>query len=215
MSLLLIGAGPSDGGQSCACSGLQDFTSYTEVDPNSRIVVNSATKITVTQLPRNEDSRVYYDCACAPADDFDHDLETTCTDSSSDLAIGPFWAVSNVVDDGYYWAVNNSQAVQCYWYVPYGGASVDIRIYDTEVGASDASVSLSKDTKYYVTIDRPSATQVRCRIYSDSSRTTLVDTLTDTTTSGRTWDHFFAVNAWNGTPEGTVSFEVESLHIYA
>jgi len=39
---------------------VQDLTSYTEVDPNSRIAV-TANRVTATNLTRNEDAYVYKD----------------------------------------------------------------------------------------------------------------------------------------------------------
>ncbi|MEA3367159.1 MAG: hypothetical protein U9R68_03480 [Planctomycetota bacterium] len=52
-------------------------------------------------------------------------------------------------------------------------------------GTSDNHTGLSTATKYYCTIERASDTSIELRIYSDSGRSTLVDTLRVSVAAGR------------------------------
>ena len=182
--------------QQTAASAGEDLTTYTEVDPNSRFGVTADT-IMITDLQRDEDAYVYDDKGANAIDQFEHQVEVNLTSADDNGTIFG-WAISNVVEDGRYWQSNSSQAVDVRLQKVAG--TYRIGFYDADVGSYDYTESVSVGTTYYLTIDRQADTTIRCRIYGDSDRTSLVDTLTITCASGRKWRYLFAVNSYNSNP---------------
>jgi len=156
----------------------EDFTTYTEEsDPDTRINT-TATHIDAI-LRRDEDTYLYKDKG---ADHFgsswEHLVDATfvSADSSGSCAIP--WAVSNYIDDMQYWR-DNAKSHYCLFFY----RSVNTyRLYLQEKHNGDAHTvdystgSLSLGTPYYLTINK-SSTTLTCKIYTDSDRTSLYDTL--------------------------------------
>ena len=190
----------------------EDFTTYTEQDPNDRLSITANT-ITVTGLTRNEDAYVYDDKGADHfGATFEHLLDTQCSSSTEPYAASVCWAVSNLVDDAQYWWANQSQAADVYWY----NNPLEMIIVETEAQVSDTSVGLSADTRYYLAVERTGETALECRIYSDSARTTLVDTITVSLPSGRRYRYVFAVNSYNtggGFGDRAASGDVRNLDL--
>ena len=63
-----------------------------------------------------------------------------------------------------------------------------------------------------MTADRD-GTSLDLRIYSNSARTTLVDTLSVTIASGRTYRYVFAVVSHDYNDNDTISFDVKDLDL--
>ncbi len=118
------------------------------------------------------------------------------------------WALSNDLDDVKNWDDDDDEAVSV---TLVGAASPTLVLTDHETGASDTSTSLTTQTTYYCTVERTADTTVECRIYSDLGRTTLVDTLSVSVTSGRTWRYLVACNSYNDNEADAISFDVENL----
>jgi len=191
---------------------VEDFTGYTEVDPDTTITV-TATKIAVDEC--SDDTYVYDDKG---ADHFgaswDHDYEHTSRDISSGDKQGAV-AVSNTVDDAAAWLSNNNEAVGAYFRRYYDvGYKNRYFICDYEDGDTDGS-SYECDatgTKYYLTFKRTSETNVSLEIYSDSGRTSLEDTVSVTITSGRRYRYIFGIEH-SAAGSVTVDFDVENLDL--
>ena len=79
----------------------EDFTAFTEVDPNSRFVA-TASRITFTGLQRDETAYVYKDKGVDFFDgDFEHqfNVHITAGSGASPNALNEVWALGNVLDD--------------------------------------------------------------------------------------------------------------------
>ncbi|KKL72122.1 hypothetical protein LCGC14_2088070, partial [marine sediment metagenome] len=189
--------------------GIEDFTTFTEVDPGSDIVVTAA-KIAATTLTDSQDAHVYDDKG---ADHFttgwSHDFEITI--SGPDFATAGGWAISNVIDDVEFWRANSSQAVFVAFEIT---ATNAVRVYfsSPEDSSEVTFNSIDESTKYFFTVDITTATNVRCRIWSDSDRASLVTTLNVTVTSGRKWRYLFGINSWP-ISGGQLNIDVENMDI--
>ncbi len=135
-----------------------------------------------------------------------HDFEVTHQAGTTGRAA--VWALSNDLDDVKNWDDDDDEAVSV---TLVGAASPTLVLTDHETGASDTSTSLTTQTTYYCTVERTADTTVECRIYSDLGRTTLVDTLSVSVTSGRTWRYLVACNSYNDNEADAISFDVENL----
>lgn len=177
---------------------LEDFTTYTIVDAESRLTV-TANKIEGTNPRCDRDSLVHDDKGAAHfGATFEHDFKMNLRDVGM-MSGTSFWAVSNVVEDEKHWEDNNSQAVTAKVWRQYSDPYVVL--VDEETADSDSWTNPSVATSYYCTAERTSETAVELRIYSDASRETLVDTLSVTITSGRRYQHVFGwAIRFMGTP---------------
>jgi hypothetical protein len=136
----------------------ENFTTFTEVDPNSKWTIDSATKVSTSQLPARDNSYVYKDYGVDYFGDFIHwfDFKTTVVnnvDLSPDVIL---WAVANQIGTfksfgDYDLCINNIQ-----------GTTLRLRVYN--VNYIDAS-GLSVGTLYYSSVQR-SGTTLTLNIYS-------------------------------------------------
>ena len=151
---------------------LENYTTYTKVDPNGRFTLTT-NKTAVSGMTRNEAAYVYDDKGIAHfCSTCEHKFDVIII---SDVSFGQAttWAVSNALNDRQT-QFNNSDECMLVFLQP---ASNIFRLENIEAGTLDqAGVSIG--TQYYCTIERTSVTAIELRIYSDSGRTTLIDTLT-------------------------------------
>lgn len=194
----------------------ENYTTYTEVDANARLSVDSATQITATGLLRSDESYIYKDMGAAHfAGDFTHLLDTKHTASGSTVSDAAFWATTNAVDDMYGLRAASAKYLYAYWY---GNTPV---IYLQEgAGAtqySDGSVNLVTNTQYYMKVVRNEAVgtygTLYLYIYSDSGRTSLVDTLSVALHEKLDLRYVFAVSAYNDGNAASISFIVSNLDL--
>ena len=192
----------------------EDFSAYTETDPNGHISKTSS-RVTVTHMTIKEDACVYADkTANHFGATFKHDITATYVGYSSDdyYAQASVWAVSNTVDDSYGWDGNNNQAIHAA-FLAYDWILARNEESGTEDGYYHSPLSTDP---YYCTAERTSETAFEFRIYSNSARTTLVDTLTLAVTNGRRYRYAFAANSHNtGEGEGgdNISFYTENFDL--
>ena len=183
---------------------LQDFTTWTEVDPNSHITVTS-TKITFNPLIRNEDAYVYKDYGAAFwSGDFSHDF-TLKIDSGANNVGGVIggWLLANNIDDfkglqdaGYDFLVmqlnmNTTESVTVY--------EVILRERYSSTYYSDIwSGQAAEDTVYYCTLSRDEAVgtygTLYLDFYSDSGRTSLVKAMSVTLHANLDFRYLFALS---------------------
>ena len=76
----------------------EDFTTYTEADPNNHLSETSS-RVTAAALIRNESAYVYKDFGADHFDDFTHDFDMRCTAYSGDGAFFMTHSVSNALAD--------------------------------------------------------------------------------------------------------------------
>jgi len=174
--------------------GTEDFTTYTEVDPNSHISVTSTT--IDADVYENEEAYVYADKG---ADHFgaafEHDIEVTPDDWSSYWSEMGFGILTNVVDG---WKDLRNLSKQAVGIQLYGNPSaITFYIRDCEDGSNDSGGAVAEGTTRYLTIERTSETDIEARIYSDSGRTTLVDTISTTITSGRRYRYIMPASSYH------------------
>ena len=131
----------------------ENLTTYTEVDPNSRITI-SATRSNFVGLQRDEDAYVYSDKGVNYfSGDFEH-LIDIYLDSTSDGSTIVYWALENVVDD---WAGMQAGGGDALDIMFWTGAASEMRLYlhETVAGTTYADYyQIALDTLYYLTIKR-------------------------------------------------------------
>ena len=148
-----------------------DFTTYTEVDGTGKLTV-TATKITSDGSATGTDNFVYIDKTTDALDRLDVDSTIRIESTSSDNAVGGM-AISNTVgsyDD--FASTDISVLIK-----RTAGPVYKIHLVRGNFTADD-SYTGSADTPYYCTLKRFAGNDtVTLEIYSDSARTTLLDTL--------------------------------------
>jgi plastocyanin len=155
----------------------ENFTTYTEVDADGDITV-AANTITVDTMRITANSYVTKSHGANHFGNFEHKIDVRFTTLSTSNYTG-FWGISN----SHYTILSmdaNNEGVTT-WIANVGG---DYRIYlrDFTNDNSDFYGGLALSTSYYTTIKRDGTTAT-CKIYSDSARTNLLDTLTITCTN--------------------------------
>jgi hypothetical protein len=148
----------------------EDFTTYTEVDPNGKLTV-AAAKATGVDADRDEDVYLYKDFGANYFDALNINFEIFIASTSGAYALCGM-AVANVVGT----ASSMGATDVGLFALKVSAAYYDLRFYRYTV-ASDVFVC-SADTIYYCTLKRSAGSDtITCEIYSDAARTTLLDTL--------------------------------------
>lgn len=187
-----------------------DFTTFTEVDPGTKIAVTS-TKIDVTTMLDSDSARVYKDYGAGYfSGDFEHLITVYCNSSTVTGLANLVWAMSNATTEGVATATTPRIALRMYEET---ASSASLFFTEANDGGSstDTNVSLSLNTPYYLKIKRDEAVgtygTAYVYIYSDSGRTTLVDTLTVTLsgTATRDYRYLYAYAGW-GSEVGSYSW---------
>ena len=149
------------------------------MDEGDDIVV-TAKRCAFTALPREVDSHVYDDYGSGYFGDFniEFEAEITASDSQSILFL---CAVSNTIGSGAAWiSANDAIRVQAF----NNAGSLEVRLKDENTDNVDNYVDGGSTMNLlYFTFER-SSTTATLKIYSDSTRQTLVDTLTITCETG-------------------------------
>jgi hypothetical protein len=197
---------------------IENFTGYTEVDPSSSITKDSNT-IDWTAITRNEAAYVYSDKGAAHFDgDFEWQFEWEATSSS---ATGAFVCVGNLTN-----AVSTIRAIysasgSCFYCRDWRAASVN-EIGPVEMDGGSVYVDIyynpTTGTRYYITLDRDESIgtygQLRMRIYTDASRTTLVNTQTIALhTSKKDFRNVMPVSTWDDGVTDTKTGYIENLDL--
>lgn len=193
---------------------IEDWTTYTEVDPNSHISKTSSV-ITFTDLTRGETAYVYSDKGAAHFDgDFEHLVDTKQT-AHSDSGIFVCWALANDLNDYYHLIANNNSAI----IVRLSNATTVMTIYEIKGGGVTGSgnYTFAEGTRDYLKIKRDEAVgtygTVYCYIYSDAARTSLLATLSVTLTEKQDFRYVYGVNTYNDGNAYTVNGDVSNLDL--
>ena len=190
----------------------EDLRTYTEVDPNSRIAVTQY-KADMTLVSRDEAASVYIDMGVGAIDDFEHRGEFV-VNAQTDRGEVCCWAISNVADDAQAWTDNADEAVHLSYTFAAGYLFVTFR--NNENGDEETLSGINLGVRWWWTIDRLSDTILRLRLFSESSRTTLIDTMTVSVASGRTHRLLYAANSFDsGEAAKTISMISENLEVVA
>ena len=190
---------------------LEDFTTYTEVDPNNHITV-SQYHIDHNAY-RNEDAYVYKDKGSGFFTDFIHKVDVR-SDFAQENALGVVWSLQNDLNDVY--GIYNANKTCVYVFFYYRGADHTRRIclrevYNGSLYTTDW-VGADTNTWYYLTIEK-SGTSLTCKIYSDSARTNLLETLNLTLHGDWSFRYIFACNTYNSGHTYHMNVDVENLDL--
>lgn len=193
---------------------LEDYTTYTEVDPNSKIGVTSNT-ITANGIETNFDAYVYDDKGAAFFDeDYSQELDFQKTGGSSGNQFVYIWGLANVVAGGRA-LLTSYQAHQIIIF----GSNPVVRLLECRGGSfvSDDSIALSLNTRYWLTMIRDESIgangQLQCFIYSDSGRTVLVDTVSVLLASKQDFRYVYAINSDNHGSASSWSGDIQNLDL--
>lgn len=195
---------------------VEDFTTYTEVDPNSRLA-KTATRVIWTDLTGDEDAFVYVDKGANYfADDFTHLITANNTALGHDVGVY-CWVLTNVVDSvtNIYIANGDCLAVRLYGY----SGAYSITLTEIVGGAivTDA-YSISLNTAYYLKIVRDESFgangKLYCYIYSDTARTTPLATLSITLAAKRDFRYIHAANTGDSNRPASSSGYSENLELF-
>ena len=154
----------------------ENLTTYTEIDPNSHIVV-TADDITFTNINRNEAAYVYKDFGVDYFDssftiDFDFNIDT----QSSSFYL---WTLSNYVGGFTNILADLNEALTLFYSFTYGTTPY-LYISEADGGTiiDNEKIEIELETTYYVRIVRNetigSYGRLYCYLYSDSERTNLI-----------------------------------------
>lgn len=179
-----------------------DFTTFTETDASARLTVTS-TKITVTALQDSETARVVKDMGAAHfSGDYEHLVTVYCSNATVTGLPNVVWGVSNISNGN---IAGGGMGSDANWLRMYEETSTSASLFlqenDGGSGYTDANTTLSLNTPYYLKVKRDEAVgsfgTLYCYIYSDSGRTTLVDTLTVTLhTSKKDYQYLYGHAGW-------------------
>lgn len=184
---------------------IEDFGTYTEEDEDDGITVTSD-KVSY-DLHQQKERYLYKDFGVDHFTDFEHLVTLYFASGGNFLCNIIGWAMSNILDDlrGIYGASGDFiciifQSSLLYLYECDGGT------FYTD------SYNLNEDTPYYLTFEK-SGTAFTCKIYSDSARTNLVDTLELTLHSDYNFRYLYGCNTWKDGEDRGGSGYTEDLDL--
>ena len=156
----------------------EDFTTYTEVDVEGRSTVTS-TRVTVTGMERDDTCVVYKDFGAGFFGNFEHSLAGLFDTFTGVFGYMTLWSVGNSLAPTGAVQYASNVGIQALFSA---GNSAPAIVFEENAGDTTDNMLVSLDTVYYLEIERNSAistTSHFCRIYSNPSRTNLLDTLTN------------------------------------
>jgi len=194
----------------------EDFTTYTEVDPNSRIT-KTADRVTWTDLTRKEDAYVYKDKGVDHFNgDFEHLITIYLDAATTGGRTGALWGLTNIVDDEKGIADANEDELLVFFYYDGTDHWIYLREYHGGVATTDRCVC-ALDTPYYLKIKRDESIgtygRLYCYIYSNPERTTLVDTLQVDLHAKIDFRYIFSIQTYRDEASGTISGYSENLDL--
>jgi len=195
-----------------AMNVVENFTSYTEIDPNNHIELVGTNHIDYI-AHNDEDTYLYKDKGIDYfGSDWEHKLDLKPVSSSEAFDGTDVNLLSNDIDD----AMGLVDADKTY--VTIGvekhGSSYKFSVAECYLGSyySSALYTYTLGTWYYLTIQKV-GTSLTCKIYSDNLRTILLTTLSLTLHGDHKFRYIFPVNIWNDGWDKYLDMDVENLII--
>lgn len=182
-----------------ALATMEDLSGYNETDPASRMEVYGTNTVKITDLDKDEDCYLFKASATSTATGFTHRVHVNFSECDTVNSFY-FWALTSADDDLYDIDVaSGTWFGLVFAHSPLGTYKISIsRCLAGSLNAVDDYI-MSLDTDYYITIDITTGGTygtLRARIYSDSSRETLLDTLTYELIDNYTFTHV-GMSAYN------------------
>ena len=183
-----------------------DYSTFTEVDPNSHLALVGTNHLDFDAY-YNEDCYLYKDYGVGYFGDFTHKVDVRLVADTA-YQNGFSWVLANDIDDWFGLDVNSKTAIGINFVE--NAAPVELVLHEIYggTGYTDAFIP-TVGTWYYLTITK-SGTSLTCKIYSDSARTNLVDTLSLILHLDHKFRYLFGCNSYNS---GNVNQEVCTLDI--
>ncbi|KKL20224.1 hypothetical protein LCGC14_2457620, partial [marine sediment metagenome] len=199
---------------------LEDFNTYTEVDPNSRITV-ATRRVTWTALTENEDAYVYKDKGVNFFDgDFVH-LFTVRTSAVSATTRNGYWALTNTLDD----LVGTDTADGSYLALRFEFTDPLLSLRLNEVDSGDfresSNITISLNTTYYLKVYRDESVgsfgTLYLAIYTDAARTTLLSSVVSLAlnTSKKDFRYIHAVITYNNGANDFATGFSENMELFS
>jgi hypothetical protein len=188
----------------------ENFTTYTEVDPSSRLTV-AANLLTATSLHNNETAYVYADKGAAHfAAAWEHDVDFRVT-ALGGGALG-FWDLANTVTHCYDQWGRHLEAV----YAAVGIATNRFSIRSCKNATIDyyyPSIPYV-NTWFYFTLERTSETACEMRVYSNPARTLLLATRAIALVSGERHRYVYGATSYKDATSVWLSAEIANLDLH-
>ncbi len=162
-------------------------------------------RVNVTDITRNEDTYLYKDFGADYFDNFSINFSSKIIVGSS--GIGGVMALTNSVDDLY----NVAEGVDVI--VHESGGVYDIYLNRAPGTTAYDTYTASVNTTYYFTLYRTAGNDtIQLKIYSDSARTNLLDTLSVSGFGTTKYEYLFAVDSWDsGDSTYTISYSTGDI----
>ena len=146
----------------------EDLSTYTEVDPNSHISATSS-RMTGTTINRNETAYAYYDKGADYFDALDIDFDIFISNLDQNDVLGVLGITNTLSHLG---GLGKSDIRVVF----YGSGAFKTLNLNANTGDT---MNISLNTTYYCTLERVAGNAtVNLKVYSDSGRANLLDTLT-------------------------------------
>jgi hypothetical protein len=154
----------------------EDFTAYTEVDTGANRIQFTGTDHVDHRAQRNESTYLYDDKGAGHFGNFEHlvDVESNFEDNQCN---GSVWQLTDAIGERKT-LIDASESFLFIQLYQNGSAVKYIYLNNIDGGVSTKDGYIcAANTRYYLTIERNNTTGT-CKIYSDSDRLNLLDTLT-------------------------------------
>lgn len=188
---------------------LEDFTTYTEYDLNSHI--GKTANHVDFQCYRNETAYLYKDYGAEHFDDFEHLLtvKAVAYGGSGTGQSNIFWVLCNTQDEDY--TGNAVPFINLFFY--WNGTNVLLFLREKHSGGiNQDSFTAGWNTPYYLTTKKD-GTALTCKIYSDASRTNLLDTLSITLQADHKWCYLYIAQSSHETYAQWLDADFDNLDL--
>jgi len=192
----------------------EDFTTYTEVDPNNHIA-RSAYHIDF-DARLFESAYIYKDKGVGYFSNFEHSVDAKAVTLGSNAAEGSIWGMANDVGDFQTLAENGKTLISVRFQRAGSGDAIYIVMIEYYGGNYYFTYyKCSAGTMYYFTIKK-TGTSLTCKIYSDSARTNLLATLSLTLHADHSFRYIYACSTWyypTLSQDRIIDIDIENLKL--
>jgi len=200
---------------------LENYTTYSEYDASGLVTVGANTLAVAGN--NNTAFSVHKVFAAGHfSGDFEHVVAAALNnDGTVSMPWCPFWGLSNeTAESAHSFKEIKAASGDCLYIAQYeDSGSVRIQLYEVSTGTeyTDFYKYASYDTWYYCEIERDESVgtygTLICRIYSDESRSTLVDTLSVTLHEKEDFRTVYAVSSYYNNYNRPYSQEIKNLDL--
>ncbi len=189
----------------------EDFTTYTELDPNNHITIFGTNHVDAT-ITRNEDAYLYKDKGAGYFEDFEHKVDFKVASTSTVNSVAGIWAVTNDVNDVTGLRLAGKTVIVVKFH--HNDATHQaIHLQELYGGTEYTTCSIQPyNTWYYLTIKKI-GTALTCKIYSDSARTNILATLSLTLHGNWNFRYIFGAISDNTGNAYQTDVDIENLNL--